>query len=270
MKYLFNGQAVEFVSELPDGRGFVVDQFVEDEQTGEPVVSGMMHIVEKVFDKPPIGYIDKMVREAEEKLAEVLGRLESAKKNLRETVSQRKQLFDKLEQVPALRRLEDFIDGKITHVVSRQYGHIHIMPIGEVICDSDREYRRNPKRLKLMTLYGEQPGNLSFRINKYKDGSGSDASEYEAFPCCSEEEAKQQAGLLIEEQLAEEKGYYREEAVKAADKIGHPVADSIRESVRMKQVEKKRKEVEEARQRLESAEKNLETLVSPAAKVPAT
>lgn len=268
MKYLFNGQAVDLVSELPDGRGFVVDQFVEDEETGEPVLSGAMHIVDKVFDKPPVGYIHKIVREAEENLSEVLSRVEEAKKDLRVTVSERKKLFDKFEQIPALRRLEAFIDGKITHVVSRQYGHIYITPIGEVICDSDREYRHNPKRMKLMTLYGEQPGNLSFRINKYKDGSGSDASEYEAFLCCSEEEAKQQAGLLIEEQLAEEKGYYREEAVKAADKIGHPVADSIRESVRMKQVEKKRKEVEEARQKLQTAEKNLQSLVSPAAEVP--
>lgn len=269
MKYLFNGQAVEFVSELPDGRGFVVDQFVQDEETGEPVMSGMMHIVEKVFDKPPIGYIDKMVREAEEKLAEVLERLESAKKDLRETVSQRKQLFDKLEQVPALRRLEDFIDGKITHVVSRQYGQIHITPIGEVICDSDRECLRNPKRLKLMTLYGEQPGNLSFRINKYRDGSGSDASEYEAFPCCSEEEAKQQAGLLIEEQLADARGYYLEESVKSADKIGHPVPDGIREVIRLNNIEKKRNEVEEARKKLHDAEQQLMKIVNPVAAAPA-
>lgn len=257
MKYLSDGHAVEVVATLPMDRGFVVDPCVEDPETGEPVLLGELMIVEDIYDKPPVEYIDREIRDKRMKLNAVHEELRLIEQECRLAQAERKRLLEKLKQVPALRRIEDFLDGKITHVVSRQYGRIHITPIGEMVCESDREFRNNPKSLKLMTLYGQQPGDLSFRVNQYKDGSGSSSSEYEAFPCCSEEEAKIVAGQMIDEQVADAKGYYLEEAVKAADKIGHPVPDALREVIRMKSIERHRNEVEEARKKLHALEQQL-------------
>jgi hypothetical protein len=270
MKYLSDGHAVEVVATLPMDRGFVVDPCVEDAETGEPVLLGELMIVDDVYDKPPIEYIDSQIRDKQMKLNAVHEELRLIEQECRLAQAERKRLLEKLKQLPALRRIEEFLDGKITHVVSSQYGRIHITPIDEMVCDSDREYRHNPKSLKLMTLYGQQPGELSFRVNKYKDGSGSSSSEYEAFPCCSEEEAKSLAGKLIDEQIADARGYYLEESVKSADKIGHPVPDGLREVIRLNNIEKKRNEVEEARKKLHDAEQQLMKIVNPVAAAPAT
>lgn len=255
MKYLPDGRACEVVAELPDGRGVVVDLWYEGDD--EPSLQDDLIIVPKVLDQPLNPLIEKNIKERRQLLDEMVKQLNDLRAEVATAKMERDRILDKLKQIPALKRIEDFLDGKITHVVSRQYGRIHITPIGEMICDSDRDYRCKPAAIKLMTLYGEQPGNLLFRVNQYKDGSGSSGSEYEAFPCCSEEEAKQQAGRLIDEQIQDSRQYYLEESVKSADKIGHPVPDALREVIRMNNLEKHRSQVEEARKRLHEAEQLL-------------
>lgn len=261
MKYLSDGHAVEVVAKLPMDRGFVVDPCVEDTETGEPVLLGELMIVDDVYDKPPVEWIDRDIIDRNMKLHQAEENLRLIREELRLAEVERKRIVDKLKQVPALRRIEDFLDGKITHVVSKQYGRVHVMTAEELVDEEDRQYRRKPLRYKLMTLFGEESGNLSFRINQYRDGSGH--SDYVAHPCCSEEEARQVAGRLIDEQLQDPRGNYVAESIESADRIGHPVPDSVREALQTKRVEREREAVENARKQLKDAEARLSLLSNP-------
>jgi hypothetical protein len=71
MKYLKNGKAVEVVSVLPDGQGFVVRDYFETfgDVDGEPLLEldERVHIVKRVFDEAPTEKIHAE-NEADEKL----------------------------------------------------------------------------------------------------------------------------------------------------------------------------------------------------------
>lgn len=218
MKYLANGQAVELIAQLPDGRS-VIDEYFEDSETGETFVCGSPYVVEQVYDNSPLPLFVNEVKECQAELDSLSKKLSSIRKEIREATEERSRILNKLKQVPALRRIEDFIDGKITHVVSESYGRVEMIPIKELVCESDQYYKQKPPKLKLITMFGNGDGSLSFGVNKYKDGSGSDC---EAVLCCSEQDAIEAATELIKASLDKDigNGYWLESAIESAKRIG--------------------------------------------------
>src|SRR5262249_25554574 len=83
----------------------------------------------------------------------------------------------------ALKRLDDFLAGNITHAVRARYSGISIGTFAEVF----EEGGRYDKGVKLLTLFGDKKCGLSWHLNDYRDGSG---SYTEIFPCTSLEDAK--------------------------------------------------------------------------------
>lgn len=258
MKYLADGRAVEVIQELPDGRGFVVEYLEEDGESGESVPSGQLDIFREVFDNPKLHYINKEFREAEERLQEMQMRLFTMRTEVKEAEQERSRILNKLKQVPALRRLGDFVDGKVTHLVSVLYKRVHVMEMSECICENDSKYRRKPSRLKLITLWGEDNGDLSFRINHYRDGSSS--ADHEVYPACSREEAVEIAGRLIDAMLNDPKQVNFEEVIASADRIGHPVADQHRQKMLSQRIASQQENLNRAQKAYEAEFKKMAAL----------
>jgi hypothetical protein len=70
----------------------------------------------------------------------------------------------------SLDTLEDFVSGRITHVVEFKYG-CQIIPFDKAITPS-REFGYYDEWLKLLSLFGKSDGTLCWRIHQYYDGSG--------------------------------------------------------------------------------------------------
>jgi hypothetical protein len=267
MKYLKNGKAVEVVSVLPDGQGFVVRDYFETfgEVDGEPVleVDDRVHIVKRVFDEAPTEKIHAEVAEAQQRLADIVGKISEARNELRVVEQERKTVLLKLQQVPALRRLEDWIDGKVTHFVTLSYGTVSIIPKDEMICDSDAEDKwRRPKRLKLITLFGDSGGDLMWRASQYRDGSSS--LDKACHLCCSEEEARTLAAQIIDHELSAERVVWREDLIKSADRIGHPIDGKHREIVVADNKQRIQNQFDQKKKEIAELEKQLLAIDSPA------
>jgi hypothetical protein len=260
MKYLRNGQAVDVVCELPNQLGFVVQKYYDNPDGGQ-YLDDQKKVVERVYDSPPVEHIDKRVRDAETKLRDLEGAIHNANRELRTVEQERKAILTKLQQVPALRRLEAWIDGKVTHFVTVNWRSVQVLTKAELICQSDAEdrHRRPPGRMKLVTLFGDTNGDINWNVNQYRDGSGS--SEQECFMCCSEEEAKTKAAEIIDEKFREvdsgKPDAWLGDLIKSAEAIGHPVADRYREIVKQAKIDDLQKKVINARQALENIEKQM-------------
>jgi hypothetical protein len=158
----------------------------------------------------------------------------------------------RLTKHEALARLDDFMAGKISHVVKISYGTISVHEFKEVAEPNDR-YDRDG--LKLLTLFGKPSHGLQWKINHYSDGSGADT---EVIPCGSHEEAIQRAtaelGKLFQFATAE-RAWFLDSAVKSADALGIEVPPAARERA--------------AKDRLAGYESRLKTLRDETAKIEA-
>lgn len=268
MKYLKNGKAVEVVSELPDGQGFVVRDYFETfgDVDGEPVLEldDRVHIVKRVYDKAPTEKVDAEFASAEQRLADIVGKISEARNELRVVEQERKSILSKLEQMPALHRLENWIDGKVTHFVTLSYGHVSVLTKDEMKCESNRSSRWNrpPVSLKLITLFGDTDGNLMWEANKYSDGSSS--SSVTCWMCCSEHEARVLAVQVIDSELSAAEVSWRESLIESADKFGHQVDPKHRAIAYEHKRSELAKQWNSRKQELDKVEKQLLALNPPA------
>lgn len=220
MKYLKNGHAVEIVTELPDNGGFVVETYSEDCETGEAYLSGDKKIVTKVFDSPPVAHIAKEYTELQAKLSDIRKQVAAAEKNARDAMPEWNRLTERLSQVPGLQRIADFIDGKFTHAVVHQYGKVEILS-GDDLRVKEDTWKRLPDKIKLITLFGDADGNMTWNISKYKCES---SSNYDCILCFSQEDAMKTATELIRSELdddiSKDHGYCSTEFVESAKRLG--------------------------------------------------
>lgn len=258
MKYLKNGQAVEVLSEVP-GVGFVVDPYLEDQDTGVTWLSGSPKIVRKVYDSVPIDHLHAEYKSLQDKIDAMKLELAVLSNDMRDSEKERKRILERLNQLPHLKRIEDFIDGKFTHVVVEQYGKIYVKDKESLYDQSDRAWRRGPGKIKLVTLFGDSAGNLEWNINRYTDGSG--FGECVAFFCQSEEEAKNRAAEIIamrlKQTLAEAKGRYLGDLIESAERIGIEVEEQYLQAHRAASIEQAKKEHQELVKKTAEAEKKL-------------
>lgn len=262
MMYLKDGRECELVCEIPDGAGFVVSVYQHDSETGDAYLNGTHKIVKAVFEKPPIDRIAQEYSDLEKQLRTKRSELHEVNRELSKAENERKRLLDKLKQVPGLQRLEDWIDGKVTHFVTVDYGRVTVVPKAEMSCGEDSGRRSYiPKRIKLITLFGESDGTLVWNANQYRDGSGSHSTE--CYLCCSEEEAREVAGQIIEREWSSEKVHHLQYLINSADIIGHPVPEHLREKAKAYKAEDLLRQLESRRKELEKVEAELRLLNGP-------
>jgi hypothetical protein len=190
-KYLSGGEIVNVIQEID--AGYVVRELLEED--GEEF-EGDPRIVSRVFDLPPKQRFDVEIasKRAElavcnEQLAEARCALSDAKSALKLQAEEAKKRADFFKTHAKLQRLEDFINGRITHYVVHNYSGYDILTL-EATGDTDGEGRSrygNRGELKLLCLFGRSNGDLLWRISMYSDGSG---SATEVTPFTSYQDAK--------------------------------------------------------------------------------
>lgn len=154
----------------------------------------------ELFKSAPVAIVDEDLAAAEKRLREIerecSTRMSAAVNAEREV----KDRLAKLAKYKGLERLEDFIDGKITHLVyPDEYGPGKY-GIEDVSSLDYLDYGRK-QGIKLVTLFGKSNGDLAWRVNQYTDGSG--GSWKGIIPCGSIEEAQQKRLERIEADLME-------------------------------------------------------------------
>ena len=241
IKYLKNGQEVEVVSQF-DG-GFVVNPIYE--RDGEPF-AGDPKVVKAVFDSPPMERINKDVAEMQSKKEDLAKQLDELRTEIRAATGERQKLLESIKQVPALKRIDDFICGRFTHIVKESYGEYSIVAVNSAeFKTADRSYDRE---YKLLTLFGRTKGDLAFRINQYSDGSGHSC---ECWLCFSEQEAKDLIVEKIGNRLKET--HWFESYEKSLTKYGLPISQVITDTIRSRRLENAKQAQAKAQAELDKA-----------------
>lgn len=212
--YDIKGNAASVSIKHPTASGYLVHPLYEyhDNECGPSTEFGELTHWPQVYLSPPTEKKNAEIEKLDAKLAEQraeLAKIQSARFAIQRTEKEDKLRLEKLSmRSRALTRLENFLDGKITHYVKthhwdrrkKHYSSLAIVEVGDEKCSSDEE--KSP--LRLLTLCGSEPNNLEFYLNDYRDGSG--AGWNVVFPCCSLEEAMEKAKEIAMEQLDEWRG----------------------------------------------------------------
>lgn len=178
-------------AEVEEGQRLVWAQTESEE--GE-LWDGELRIINKsaLHDTPPRRKLDAEIAE-----------LHATGKNLARQIWERQQglaAFErdadarmaKLKRHKALERLDDFIEGRITHYVWVNWGPPTIERFEDAA--SKDENRFGTDKLKLLTLFGRADGDLEWGVNQYTDGSGHNTR---VIPCQSHDEAVEAARALF-------------------------------------------------------------------------
>lgn len=196
--YNTDGVAGEIVTELVPGEGWLVRPLMEcyDDLTDEPYTErGSLQQWPIVFRKPPVlkkhEEITRLDKILETKKEEVKKLQATANHLTQQENKYRSRLTTLSTRNEALKRIEDFLDGKITHyAISRStYNFCPLGTTWRVLALSDASANDEySKQLRLFSLYGKSNGDLTYRLNRYSDGSGSTEDDI-VIPCFSYEEA---------------------------------------------------------------------------------
>lgn len=237
MKYTKDGRKVLVVGKLNSEQHIVQEIFVTN---GQEVPSGESFVVSVLLDAPAESWKEKNLRQLEE-------RYDKSRKNLeRQTneVNQRLRVaeekakhrtaallaFAKNSDHEQLKTLHSFLSGEITHFfVDSSYSP-------EIVdWNSNKPYqtdswagRMKVEGMALISLFGNSNGQMNYRINKYRDGSGSNAT---IIPCRSYEHALAEAqaalNVIADDYVSNERRNFYKDAWLKIDGIVIP-ADALK------------------------------------------
>lgn len=205
IKYTSDGKKVLIVGKLNSQETIVQEIFVS---AGQEIPSGENFVVKSLHDAPAESWKEKNLRELEQrydrdraKLQQQIDdqerRLNLERDKAKEQTSALLQ-FVKNSDESQLETLKNFMSGQITHLFVAGYSP-------EIISwtDNNKAYdidswggRTRLEGIKLVSLMGRSDGDLSYRLNEYRDGSGSSKTIY---PCTSYEEALAMAQAQLDE-----------------------------------------------------------------------
>jgi hypothetical protein len=197
--YTRGGRMVEYLAASNDGHHVVAELHEVDTYDGPSMAWGNTVFETELYESPPRALYDKTIENAEKKIRELEERRASIQADILKQASEAQKRLDKLKSYRGLELVEDFIDGKITHVVIETYGDemYKVMPFEELNQISDDKYRK-PEGIKLISLFGKAGGDLQWMVSAYRDGSGG-WSKIE--PCQSEAGAVEKRKQLLGEAL---------------------------------------------------------------------
>lgn len=200
IKYTSDGKKVAVLGELNATESIVQEIFIVNEQE---IPSGENFVVSSLHDGPAISWKEKKILELEERYERDKKKWDSQLNTLNKTMRDKTdKIKDFVKQYTLTLADTDIpkgfdtalklMHGHFKYVVLHNYGSYKI----ELFEDALKSNDSFDGGLKLLTLFGRSDGNLSFRINRYRDGSGSN-KKIEFF------ETKEECVEYIREQLKE-------------------------------------------------------------------
>lgn len=218
VKYLKDGKEVYVLTKmdkrLPGARRYDKPILISLQQACLDVIYNYnyLQIVDEseVYDEPPTFIYDERIKKLEEREKELMDSIFNLGESKRELEKVAKENQKKYERIDKLKRLNDFIDGKITHyVILSMYTRESIVDFKDAKCMGDK------RDLKLLTLFGNSKGELNWKLNQYSDGSGCNS---EVIPCTSYEEAVKELEEFIDEEVRNSMDNPRGDVIKMASK----------------------------------------------------
>jgi len=256
VKYLSNGQEVEVVQKLDDGT-FLVHMLYEQYygENSEMVESEYATVVDHVFDEPPKELVEESIQKLVEERIKIqveISKLHKEKNTLSYDIQRAEtanaERFEGLKKYKGLELIEDFIEGRLTHILVCGYGYDYKIVEFDEFMKSDDDY---DKDLKLITLYGRPKDGMSFGINKYCDGSGND---YKAWCFTSFRDAEVKLIEIVFSRIGKEAHKPNMDVVKLAKEYEFVLPDDYVSKAKSAVRKRQEEDVAEARKNLEKFE----------------
>lgn len=197
-KYTSDGKKVVVIGKLNATETIVQEIFVRPD--GSEIPSGEQFVTKSLHDSPVVSWQKKRKDEIEQALARMEQELAATSERTRKEQRLAAARVRALAQVAttataeSLAVLEDFVAGRITHVLTDvEYGSCSIRPFDDVVRSNDRDSWGDDK-LKLLSLFGKSDGGLQWRIHEYSDHSG---GSREIIPARGLDEARRMAQDLF-------------------------------------------------------------------------
>ena len=251
-RFDINGNAFRVKIVLDDGT--VIGRWLYEDPETEAEIEGELEVISyPLYDRPPREKKDAELAKLNTEIAKERVKLSLVQRELREAEAAGKERLAKLAQYEQLKRLEDFLDGKITHYVMADWGPPEIVLLAEA------NVEQFDKHLRLLCLFGTPGRTLEWKLNRYSNGSG--CYDY-VFPCCGIEEAKEKLGRIFSDHFAgksvdNDKVSPRRDWIDAAEKAGITVPDEYRSVVEKRESEERAMRIKELEAKIIELKKTL-------------
>lgn len=241
--YTKDGQEITVLHEI-EGKGFLVAPIFDLDHGG--YAEGPLMMIDAIYERAPTARFDAEVVRLRAEIKELRQQKIALRNGLREAERMAEERWTKLERLEALQSLEDFIDGKITHYVE---GPRWARP--RIVAFADTKWSDGQRKKKLLVLFGDSKGDLTWRMNQYYDGSGSWG---DVIPCLSREEAIEKMTAILHEKMAESA---TRDLAKHVTEQGVPLPEGYMERVEEAEREDTEKEIAELRRKIEALEASM-------------
>lgn len=261
--YSRDGNRARFIAQVDD------NYFVEPEIEYQSSFDGEMYSDwgsttswREIFLVPPREVIDASIAKLNkeyETLRSKINELHGEIMGKESLIAAQKKRF---AQHDKLKRLEDFIDGKITHVVITEiayssWSRIAIKEFDAAIREDEKD--RYNHSLKLVTLFGKSNGDLQWQLNTYACGSG---SSQEIIPCKSLEEAMEEAQKVLQKAFEshKEKNIMGTDFLESARKIGLKLSEEMEKFISDREKQEYQNKINYLKNSIEVDQKKLAAL----------
>lgn len=181
-KYTTDGKKVVVIGHLNSTDTIVQEIFVTDD--GGEIPSGEQFVVKSLHDQPVKSWHEKEMERIERSCSRMNVEHDRISNDLARERGLAKATISSLRKLSSgaaqehLQVLEDFVAGKITHVLEIGHSSCKIVDFHETnSCGNDRRV----ENIKLLTLFGRSDGTLIWRRNHYSDFSGSNCDIVPAY-----------------------------------------------------------------------------------------
>lgn len=194
-KFTFDGKKVAVVKELESTKSFLVREvYIAD---GEEFLFGEVFQISKLYDEAPSTWQERRLQEIKSELEREeqthKAKLAEFEKKKWDTIKRLKNHLESFQKLintctrnsetevlyKTFQTLSDFVLDRIKYFVVHDYS-TKIVKFEEYMFDKDGD-------LRLLSLFGADNGSLTWSVNQYRDGSG---TNYRVVPCRTLADAK--------------------------------------------------------------------------------
>lgn len=192
------GSALELVAKVPEGH-IVRNVFEPEENDREPLFGNPYFTAMKLWSDPPTEKRHREIADLDETIRQRRSELGDLTLAIREAQAERKRLVSILSQNKALARIEDFVEGRMTHfAMGESWSKWGVFTKEQMLAKGDGNDSCRNESTKLLCLFGDSKGDLQWKVNEYRDGSG---NWTKVVPCSSAEEAQAALQEMYEQSL---------------------------------------------------------------------
>lgn len=224
-KYLSDGRKVAIIGQLNNVESIVQEIFITE--SGDEIPSGERFTTKSLHDEPVLSYKEKQIKKIDERAEEAERQYELAdrKKNeIKEELKAYQQILkstriltDNFKDEKNLETFTKFLSCDIEYLVVDLYSITPPIKMIDAVVEYDRYYSGEKKfdGVKLLSVLGSSDGNMTYKLHRYYDGSG---SNQEVFPFSNKEDALEHIRKRAVEKI--EKGQLYEESWQACIDMG--------------------------------------------------